>query len=57
MESLISPAESEPGRKNHRVAVTFGASFSAVFVAIIIIASLVWGRYRHNQQIFFDVNG
>ncbi|XP_052204983.1 protein NSP-INTERACTING KINASE 3-like isoform X2 [Diospyros lotus] len=49
-------AESEPGRKNHRVAVTFGASFSAVFVVIIIIASLVWGRYRHNQQIFFDVN-
>uniref|UniRef100_A0A5B7B748 non-specific serine/threonine protein kinase n=1 Tax=Davidia involucrata TaxID=16924 RepID=A0A5B7B748_DAVIN len=49
-------AHSESGMKSHRVAIAFGASFSAAFLIIIIIGSLVWWRYRHNQQIFFDVN-
>ncbi|XP_028093645.1 protein NSP-INTERACTING KINASE 3-like [Camellia sinensis] len=48
---------SESGTKSHRVAVTFGVSFGAAFLIIVIIGSFVWWRYRHNQQIFFDVNG
>ncbi|XP_016572944.1 protein NSP-INTERACTING KINASE 3 isoform X2 [Capsicum annuum] len=43
------------GSKSHHVAVAFGASF-AVFLVIIVIALVLWWRYRHNQQIFFDVN-
>jgi hypothetical protein len=39
------------------VAIAFGASFGAAFSIIIIIGLLVWWRCRHNQQIFFDVNG
>ncbi|PSS26878.1 Protein NSP-INTERACTING KINASE 3 like [Actinidia chinensis var. chinensis] len=50
------PAQTESGTKNHRVAVAFGASFGAAFLIIVVIVSLVWWRYRHNQQIFFDVN-
>ncbi|XP_057496785.1 protein NSP-INTERACTING KINASE 3-like [Actinidia eriantha] len=50
------PAQTESGTKNHRVAVAFGASFGAAFLIIVVIGSLVWWRYRHNQQIFFDVN-
>uniref|UniRef100_A0A5B7B3Y2 non-specific serine/threonine protein kinase n=1 Tax=Davidia involucrata TaxID=16924 RepID=A0A5B7B3Y2_DAVIN len=49
-------AHSESGTKSHHVAVAFGASFSAAFLIIIVIGSFVWNRYRHNQQIFFDVN-
>lgn len=47
---------SESGTKSHRVAVTFGVSFGAAFLIIVIIGSFVWWRYRHNRQIFFDVN-
>ncbi|KAL7261140.1 hypothetical protein ACSBR1_006729 [Camellia fascicularis] len=47
---------SESGTKSHRVAVTFGMSFGAAFLIIVIIGSFVWWRYRHNRQIFFDVN-
>ncbi|XP_057494037.1 protein NSP-INTERACTING KINASE 3-like [Actinidia eriantha] len=50
------PAQTESGTKNHRMAVAFGASFGAAFLIIVVIGSLVWWRYRHNQQIFFDVN-
>ncbi|PSS28504.1 Protein NSP-INTERACTING KINASE 3 like [Actinidia chinensis var. chinensis] len=50
------PAQTESGTKNHRVAVAFGASFGAAFLIIVVIGSLIWWRYRHNQQIFFDVN-
>jgi hypothetical protein len=49
--------QSDSGRKSHNVAVAFGASFSSVFVIILVVGFLVWWRYRHNQQIFFDVNG
>ncbi|KAK4261344.1 hypothetical protein QN277_004355 [Acacia crassicarpa] len=44
------------GTKSHRVAVAFGASFGAAFVIVIIAVFIVWLRYRHNKQIFFDVN-
>ncbi|CAI9092957.1 OLC1v1028341C1 [Oldenlandia corymbosa var. corymbosa] len=43
------------GANRHHLAVAVGASSGAVFL-IIVIALLVWRRYRHNQQIFFDVN-
>ncbi|KAK3041821.1 hypothetical protein RJ639_000337 [Escallonia herrerae] len=49
-------AQSASGRRSHRVAIAFGASFGAAFLLVIVIGLLVWLRYRHNQQIFFDVN-
>ena len=39
------------------MAVTLGASFGAAFLIIIVVGLLFWWRHRHNQQIFFDVNG
>ncbi|XP_022996696.1 protein NSP-INTERACTING KINASE 3-like [Cucurbita maxima] len=42
--------------KSHRKAIAFGASFSAALIVLVLIGLLVWWRYRHNQQIFFDVN-
>lgn len=48
---------SESGMKSHRMAIAFGASFGAAFSIILFISLLVWWRYRHNKQIFFDVNG
>ncbi|KAM7484216.1 hypothetical protein LguiA_000225 [Lonicera macranthoides] len=48
--------QSESGSKSHRVAIAFGTSFGIAFLIILVIVSLVWWRYRHNQQIFFDVN-
>ncbi|XWS63687.1 hypothetical protein CRYUN_Cryun06bG0123000 [Craigia yunnanensis] len=47
-------AQSDSGSKDHRVAVAFGASFGAAFFIILFIGFLVWWRYRHKQQIFFD---
>lgn len=47
---------SDSGGKGHRVAIAMGASFGAAFLLIVIVGSLVWWRYRHNKQIFFDVN-
>ncbi|XP_022726587.1 protein NSP-INTERACTING KINASE 3-like isoform X3 [Durio zibethinus] len=49
-------AQSDSGSKGHRVAVGFGASFGPAFFIILFIGLLVWWRYRHKQQIFFDVN-
>ncbi|KAI8528227.1 hypothetical protein RHMOL_Rhmol12G0134200 [Rhododendron molle] len=49
-------AETQSGAKNHRVALAFGLSFGSAFLIILAIGSFVWWRYRHNQQIFFDVN-
>ncbi|GAU33806.1 hypothetical protein TSUD_221440 [Trifolium subterraneum] len=50
-------AKPDGGKKGHHVALAFGASFGAAFVIVIIVGLLVWWRYRHNQQIFFDING
>ncbi|KAL4362166.1 hypothetical protein GQ457_04G007540 [Hibiscus cannabinus] len=49
-------AQSDFGSKGHHVAVAFGASSGALFFTVLFIGFLVWWRYRHNQQIFFDVN-
>ncbi|KAL6567803.1 Protein NSP-INTERACTING KINASE 3 [Orobanche gracilis] len=46
---------SDSGAKHH-FAIAFGASFGGVFLIIVVVGLLVWWRYRHNQQIFFDVN-
>ncbi|XP_059308461.1 protein NSP-INTERACTING KINASE 3 [Lycium ferocissimum] len=59
-EPLSFPPDSlgdqRAGSKSHHVAVAFGASFGAAFLVIIVIALVLWWRYRHNKQIFFDVN-
>ncbi|KAK1376575.1 Protein kinase domain-containing protein [Heracleum sosnowskyi] len=55
--SLQPDDKTESGKKDHNhIAIAMGTSFGASFLIIIIIGSLVWWRYRHNQQIFFDVN-
>ncbi|XP_027151632.1 protein NSP-INTERACTING KINASE 3 isoform X1 [Coffea eugenioides] len=59
-EPLSFPPNSvtgQSGSKSHHMAIAFGVSFGAAFLVIIVIGLLVWRRYRHNQQIFFDVNG
>lgn len=59
-EPLSFPPDSlgdqRAGSKSHHVAVAIGASFGAAFLVIIVVALVLWWRYRHNQQIFFDVN-
>ncbi|KAL5540088.1 hypothetical protein UlMin_043159 [Ulmus minor] len=49
-------AQSDSGAKRHRVAIIVGASFGASFITVLLVALLLWWRYRHNKQIFFDVN-
>ncbi|KAL5552850.1 hypothetical protein UlMin_040251 [Ulmus minor] len=49
-------AQSDSGAKHHRVAIIVGASFGASFITVLLVALLLWWRYRHNKQIFFDVN-
>ncbi|CAN1816636.1 Protein NSP-INTERACTING KINASE 3 [Linum perenne] len=51
-----SSADSDSKTKGHHVAIAFGASFGAGFAIILILGLLIWWRYRHNKQIFFDVN-
>ncbi|KAL8157072.1 protein NSP-INTERACTING KINASE 3-like [Apium graveolens] len=49
--------QTDSGAKdNHHIAIAMGTSFGAALLIIIIIGSLVWWRYRRNQQIFFDVH-
>ncbi|XP_009800027.1 protein NSP-INTERACTING KINASE 3 [Nicotiana tabacum] len=48
--------KSGAGGKSHHVAVAFGASFGAAFLVIVVVALVLWWSYRHNKQIFFDVN-
>lgn len=54
---VCSLGQPNPGMKHHRVAIVVGASFSSAFLIILLIGLFVWWRYRHNKQIFFDVNG
>lgn len=46
----------DSGSKSRHMAIAFGASFGGAFSAVIVIALLIWWRYRRNQQVFFDVN-
>ncbi|PON98996.1 Serine/threonine protein kinase [Trema orientale] len=49
-------AQSGSGAKRHRVAIIAGVSFGATFIIMLLLALFIWWRYRHNQQIFFDVS-
>ncbi|CAI0405226.1 unnamed protein product [Linum tenue] len=53
-DSLLTASDATS--TSHHVAIAFGASFGAAFAIILIMGLLVWWRYRHNKQIFFDVN-
>ncbi|XP_019163822.1 PREDICTED: protein NSP-INTERACTING KINASE 3-like [Ipomoea nil] len=55
-EPLSFPPDSDKGGASHRVAIAFGASFGIAFLIIIVVVLLIGWRYRHNKQIFFDVN-
>ncbi|CAH1414951.1 unnamed protein product [Lactuca virosa] len=48
--------QSSSNDKTRHLAVALGTSLSGIFVIILIVAMLIWWRYRKNQQIFFDVN-
>lgn len=43
--------------RSRHVAIVFGASVGSLTLLVIVIGLLLWWRYRHNQQIFYDVNG
>ncbi|KAI3753257.1 hypothetical protein L2E82_25304 [Cichorium intybus] len=49
--------QSLPSDKTQHLAIALGTSLSGIFVITLIVALLIWWRYRKNQQIFFDVNG
>ncbi|XP_030483168.2 protein NSP-INTERACTING KINASE 2 [Cannabis sativa] len=42
--------------KSHKIALAFASSLGCICLLIIGFGFLLWWRYRHNQQIFFDVN-
>ncbi|PIA29298.1 hypothetical protein AQUCO_06100070v1 [Aquilegia coerulea] len=44
------------GTRNHRVAIIFGSSLGSACI-VVTIGLFLWLRYRHNQRIFFNVNG
>ncbi|KAK6922253.1 Protein kinase domain [Dillenia turbinata] len=48
--------QSDSGSKGHQLVVALSASFGAVLTVIVLLGLFIWWRYRHNQQIFFDVN-
>ncbi|KAI3835725.1 hypothetical protein MKX03_033387 [Papaver bracteatum] len=43
-------------RTTHHIVIAFSSSIGSVFIVIVVVGFLLWWRYRHNQQIFFDVN-
>ncbi|KAI3845317.1 hypothetical protein MKW98_009383 [Papaver atlanticum] len=43
-------------RTTHHIVIAFASSIGSVFIVIVVVGFLLWWRYRHNQQIFFDVN-
>ncbi|XP_062111250.1 protein NSP-INTERACTING KINASE 2 [Humulus lupulus] len=42
--------------KSHKIALAFASSLGCICLLILGFGFLLWWRYRHNQQIFFDVN-
>ncbi|KAK4763932.1 hypothetical protein SAY87_013370 [Trapa incisa] len=48
--------EQESETKHHHVAIAFASSFGGAFFMVMVVGIFIWWRYRHNQQIFFDVN-
>lgn len=49
---------SQPGGRprSHKIALAFASSLGCICLLIIGFGFILWWRYRHNQQIFFDVN-
>lgn len=43
--------------RSHKVAFALGTSLGCICLLILGFGLLLWWRQRHNQQIFFDVNG
>ncbi|KAL5553564.1 hypothetical protein UlMin_040965 [Ulmus minor] len=62
IQATVSPSNnsqnSQPaGRpKSHKIALAFASSLGCICLLILGFVFLLWWRYRHNQQIFFDVN-
>lgn len=54
---LLLDEASDGGTKNRKIAIAFGIGLTCVCLLIIGFGFLLWWRRRHNQQIFFDVNG
>ncbi|PON74598.1 Serine/threonine protein kinase [Parasponia andersonii] len=42
--------------RSHKIALAFASSLGCICLLILGFGFLLWWRYRHNQQIFFDVN-
>ncbi|KAE8779844.1 protein NSP-INTERACTING KINASE 3 [Hordeum vulgare] len=51
----IQPQQAMP--RSHRIAIICGATVGSVAFVAIVVGMLLWWRHKHNQQIFFDVNG
>ncbi|KAG6479475.1 hypothetical protein ZIOFF_062941 [Zingiber officinale] len=45
------------GTRSRPIAVVFGAGVGFVTLLVIVVGLLLWRRRRHNQLIFYDVNG
>ncbi|KAM7484490.1 hypothetical protein LguiA_000499 [Lonicera macranthoides] len=43
--------------KSQKIALAFGTSLGCIGLLILGFGFLLWWRQRHNQQIFFDING
>jgi hypothetical protein len=39
------------------MAIAFGTSTGSVAILLIAVGLVLWRRHKHNQQVFFDVNG
>lgn len=39
------------------MAISFGAGAGSVAILLIAVGLILWRRHKHNQQVFFDVNG
>ncbi|KAK4410387.1 protein NSP-INTERACTING kinase, partial [Sesamum angolense] len=52
-----NPQSSGKPNTHKRVALAFGTSLGCICLLILGFGFLLWWRHKHNQQIFFDVNG
>lgn len=51
-----APDQSHSGTRNHHFAIILGLTIGSVSLVIFVLGLILWWRYRHNKQIFFDVN-
>lgn len=45
------------GIRNRHLAIAFGTAAGSVAILFIGVGLVLWRRHKHNQQVFFDVNG